>query len=237
MDWKMEFLMRRRRLTASLALLAFGCGGGGAAVETTTPADNPTAEPVNPNPNPSPAAPGNAIVTTPGTSFSPSTVAIAPGATVTWQITGATHNVTFGASKPTGGDIPDTGAGRNASRVFAAPGTYDFQCTRHSGMTGRVVVADPAAPGAPPAPSEGIVVQATASAYTPERIEIAPGSVVTWEIAAGAGGVVFDEDAPAGGHIPESSSATRVSRTFSAAGDYDYHNSRNRDVKGLVRVR
>lgn len=45
------------------------------------------------------------------------------------------------------------------------------------------------------------------------------------------------EDAPAGGDIPESAAAARVSRTFSAAGDYDYHNGRNRDVKGRVRVR
>jgi plastocyanin len=164
-------------------------------------------------------------------------VSVAPGASVTWQITGGTHNVTFGAIKPTGGDVPDTNAGRSVSRTFPVAGTFDYQCARHSGMTGRVVVGDAAAPGAPSEPSAGVVVQATATVYTAERIEITSGSVVTWDIAAGAGGVVFDEEAPEGGNIPASTSAQRVSRTFSTEGDYDYHNSRNADVKGRVRVR
>ena len=232
--------MRSRRIAVLIAVLALGCGGGGAAVESTTPTGGGTpTEPSTPGPTPGPAptAPGSATVTTPGTSFSPTTVSVAPGASVTWQITGGTHNVTFGTNKPTGGDIGDTDAGRSVSRTFPAAGTFDYQCTRHSGMTGRVVVGDAASPGVPSGPSEGIIVQATASAYTPERIEIAPGGVVTWDIAAGAGGVVFDDDAPAGGNIPASSSAQKVSRTFSAEGDYDYHNSRNDDVKGRIRVR
>jgi len=174
-----------------------------------------------------------------GTSFSPANITIAPGSTVTWQIAGGTHNVTFGSAKPTGGDIPDTGAGNNIVRTFPSAGTFDYQCTRHSGMTGRVTVsADGSAP-APgnPSPSEGTVVQATSSAFNPERVEITAGGVVTWEIAAGAGGIVFDDSSPDGGNIPENASASRASRTFTAQGDYDYHNSRNRDIKGRIRVR
>ena len=239
MQQKSEFPARARLIAVIVAAIGLGCGGGGAAVESTSPTGGNPTEPSTPSPAPTPAptAPGSATVTTPGTSFSPTTVSVAPGASVTWQITGGTHNVTFGANKPTGGDIPDTNAGRSVSRTFPAAGTFDYQCTRHSGMTGRVVVGDAGAPGAPSGPSEEIVVQSTASAYTPERIEIAPGSVVTWEISAGAGGVVFDEESPEGGDIPASGAAQRVSRTFSAAGDYDYHNSRNGDVKGRVRVR
>ena len=227
---------RARRLAVIAALSSLACGGGGAAVDSTTPTDNSPAQPVTPSPSPAPTAPGSATVTTPGTSFSPSSVTVAPGSTVTWQITGGTHNVTFGSNKPTGGDIPDTDAGRQVSRAFPAAGTYDYQCTRHSGMNGRVVVGT-VEPGAPSSPSAGILVQATASAFTPERLEITPGTVVTWEIAAGAGGVVFDDEAPEGGNIPASASAQRVSRTFSAAGDYDYHNSRNDDIDGRIRVR
>ena len=158
---------------------------------------------------------------------------------MTWQIAGGTHNVTFGSSKPTGGDIPDTGAGNNVARSFPSAGTFDYQCTRHAGMTGRITVTADASTPAPgnPSPSEGTVVQATSSAFTPERVEITPGGIVTWDIAAGAGGIVFDDAAPGGGNIPESATATRVSRTFSATGDYDYHNSRNSDIKGRIRVR
>jgi plastocyanin len=165
-------------------------------------------------------------------------VTIAQGSSITWQIAGATHNVTFGTAKPVGGDIPDAGAGSSIARTFATAGTYDYQCTRHSGMTGRVVVAgDGAAPPGNPSPSEGVIVQSTSSAYSPERVEITVGGVITWDIAAGAGGVVFDDAAPSGGNIPESAAALRTSRTFSAAGDYDYHNSRSRDIKGRIRVR
>jgi hypothetical protein len=68
-------------------------------------------------------------------------------------------------------------------------------------------------------------------------VEIPVGGGVTWDIAAGGAGIVFDDLAPPGGNIPESSAAQGASRTFNSAGDYDYHNSRNRDVRGRIRVR
>lgn len=85
-------------------------------------------------------APGSATVTTPGSSFSPATVTIAAGGTVTWQFSGARHNVVFRGATPPGGNIPDTEAGNSVSRTFPAAGTFDYDCTRHSGMIGRVVV-------------------------------------------------------------------------------------------------
>ena len=81
-----------------------------------------------------------ATVTTPGVSFSPATVTIAAGGTVTWVISGTRHNVTFRGTGPPGGNIPDTDEGRSVSRAFPSRGTYDYDCTRHSGMSGRVVV-------------------------------------------------------------------------------------------------
>ncbi len=187
-------------------------------------------------------------VTTPNLTFSPATVTVGTGATVTWQFSGATHNVTFGVLKPTGGDVPDTSPGSAASRVFATAGTYGYECTRHSGMAGQVVVAGGAAPPPQtpppqtpppqtPPPTSGTLVQATLAAFTPERVEIAPGGTVTWEFIGGSNGIVFDDLAPPGGNIPQSSAGTRVSRTFPAAGDYDYRSSVNSDVKGRVRVR
>jgi plastocyanin len=92
-------------------------------------------------PPPPPTAPTTATVTTPGTTFSPASVSIATGGSVTWQFTGSTrHNVTFTGTAPTGGNVPDTDAGGSATRRFGAAGTYGYTCTRHAGMNGTVVV-------------------------------------------------------------------------------------------------
>lgn len=77
-----------------------------------------------------------------GTSFSPATVKIAAGGRVTWNfVSGANspHNVTFGVNKPTEGDIADTSSG-DVVRNFPTAGSYAYQCTRHGGMSGTVIV-------------------------------------------------------------------------------------------------
>jgi len=89
---------------------------------------------------------GGTTVTTPNLTFSPASVTVAAGGTVTWQFSGALHNVSFGANKPTGGNIPDQTVGNAVSRTFATPGTYTYECTNHSNMTGTVVVQGGAAP-------------------------------------------------------------------------------------------
>lgn len=88
-----------------------------------------------------PGAPSTATVTTPGDTFSPATATIRVGGSVTWQFTGGSrHNVTFTGAAPAGGNVPDTDAGGTATRRFDTAGTYPYACTRHSGMTGQVVV-------------------------------------------------------------------------------------------------
>jgi hypothetical protein len=56
-------------------------------------------------------------------------------------------------------------------------------------------------------------------------------------MGCGGGGIVWDEEAPPGGDVAASATGTRASRTFPAQGDYDYHSTVNRDIKGRVRVR
>jgi plastocyanin len=91
-------------------------------------------------PPPPPPPPATTVtVTTPGSSFAPPVVTITAGSSVTWDIQGATHNVTFSGPAPAGGSIPDT-RGATATRQFTTPGNYDYVCTRHAGMQGRVVV-------------------------------------------------------------------------------------------------
>ncbi|HUQ19577.1 MAG TPA: plastocyanin/azurin family copper-binding protein [Gemmatimonadaceae bacterium] len=205
------------------------------------PAENPT-ENVPPAAPPSAPPPSNstsATASTAGARFTPATITIAPGGSVTWQIVEATHNVTFGSAKPQGGDVPDTAPGTSVTRVFPALGTYSYQCTRHSGMVGQVLVqngtATPVPPPPPPSPS-GITITVTATAFLPEEIEITPGTTVTWQFNA-TNNVTFDDLRPPGGDIPDTANGTRVSRTFPELGDYDYRSSHNREMKGRIRVR
>jgi plastocyanin len=58
---------------------------------------------------------------------------------VHWQISGDQHNVTFTGAAPPGGNIPNT-EGQTVAREFPVAGRFDYFCTRHSGMTGAVVV-------------------------------------------------------------------------------------------------
>ena len=120
--------------TISATLTIAGVSRTSAAVFTVTQTSAPL-----PPPSPPPPPGTSATVTTPGVSFSPQTVTIPANGSVTWQISGATHNVTFSGTAPPSGNIPDT---RDASvaRSFPVAGSYSYQCTRHSGMTGRVIV-------------------------------------------------------------------------------------------------
>jgi len=101
---------------------------------------------------PPPACPANTICmagaafyTTPATT--PTSVTVAVGAPVTWlNNAGVFHNVTFGnpfAARPVGtggsGNIAEHASGSN-QRQYDAAGTYSFECTRHLGMVGTVVV-------------------------------------------------------------------------------------------------
>ncbi len=78
----------------------------------------------------------NATVTTPGNSFDPASVDIAAGGTVTWTL-GNAHNVVFNGGT---GAPANIGIVSSESRRFNLAGTFGYQCTLHSGMTGQVIV-------------------------------------------------------------------------------------------------
>jgi plastocyanin len=70
--------------------------------------------------------------------FTPAQVTIAPGMTVTWtNDDGAPHGLEYqDGAKGTDLLLP----GASFSRQFDRPGTYDYNCSVHPYMTGRVVV-------------------------------------------------------------------------------------------------
>ena len=71
-------------------------------------------------------------------SFSPATLTVAVGTTVTWTNNdNMTHTVTSDASGFDSGNIT---MGSKYSRVFSAAGTFTYHCTIHPTMKGTIIV-------------------------------------------------------------------------------------------------
>ena len=68
--------------------------------------------------------------------FEPAVLRVTPGTTVTWVWDDGSvpHNVTF---DDVGSDTRSEGMW---TRTFTDPGTFDYVCTLHGGMTGTVTV-------------------------------------------------------------------------------------------------
>jgi plastocyanin len=80
--------------------------------------------------------------------FDPNGIQVDVGTTVTWTNTGqVVHNVlpmsdqeNFGGSTPFGVQADKFAPGDTYSFTFATAGTYNYACTLHTGMIGRVLV-------------------------------------------------------------------------------------------------
>ena len=72
--------------------------------------------------------------------FTPQTVTITTGGTVSWTFASALHNVSFGSTAGAPTNISNT-ASSTVSRTFNSAGTFNYDCTLHPGMTGSVVVS------------------------------------------------------------------------------------------------
>jgi plastocyanin len=71
-------------------------------------------------------------------SFSPATLTVTAGTTVTWTNNdGITHTVT---SDVAGFDSGNIIMGGKFSKVFSAAGTYSYHCTIHPEMKGTIIV-------------------------------------------------------------------------------------------------
>lgn len=83
-----------------------------------------------------PPPPNAALVVLKNIAFNPPTVTIKAGQTVAWKFDDGSivHNVTGN-----GWASSDMNRGYY-THTFATPGTYNYQCTIHSGMTGVVIV-------------------------------------------------------------------------------------------------
>lgn len=82
--------------------------------------------------------------------YAPATLTIQAGDTVTWTNLDAVEHTATGTAGAF--DTGLLGQNESASITFTQPGTYDYLCTPHPSMVGRIVVVAAAAPT--PAPSQ-----------------------------------------------------------------------------------
>jgi len=111
-----------------------------------TPAPTPTATLVAtaaPTPVATPVrtatpAPAEASVTISGFAFEPQTLTVSAGTQVTWTNNDqAPHTV---VSNDRLFESPSLSRGATWSRIFNTAGTFDYHCSLHPSMTGRIVV-------------------------------------------------------------------------------------------------
>lgn len=83
-----------------------------------------------------------ATVTIKGFAFSPATVTIAKGKTVTFVNNDSTaHTISSGASRAKDGKFDtELSGGTETTITFDTPGTYDYFCNFHASMVAKVVV-------------------------------------------------------------------------------------------------
>ena len=119
--------------SALFALLTLSLIGLGCSSNSSNPyGSSPTA--------PSPGAPSANTVLMSGMTFSPATITVAVGTTVTWKNNdGVAHTSTSDAGVWDTGNIA---AGSSAVTTFKTAGTFPYNCTYHvsMGMRGTVIV-------------------------------------------------------------------------------------------------
>ena len=138
----MSLLFGQRRLALPLlTVLALAvCAGCGSASAAPGHANAPTATAGNATvaaTNPSGATAHQVEVS--DYQFSPSTLTVTVGTTVTWKGVSGAHTVTSDASAPRPFDQA-IGEGGSVRVTFTQIGTYDYHCSVHRLMRGKIIV-------------------------------------------------------------------------------------------------
>jgi plastocyanin len=126
-------------IVVALAVLA-GCGSttagsGDTAAPTATSAPVATVAPTNTTTTGS----SDNVVNVSNFQFSPSTLTVKAGTTVTFKGVSGDHTVTSDAGSAMTFD-QSISAGSSITITFANPGTYKYHCSIHASMHGTIVV-------------------------------------------------------------------------------------------------
>ena len=119
-------MTQRFLLGAVLAATLAACGGSDGG--STSPNNGPPATTVT-------------VRATPALQFTPATVTVAVGGTVTFAFEGVAHDVFFDGAPPGAPtNIATPTANTSISRTFPTAGRYAYNCHVHPGMSGVIVV-------------------------------------------------------------------------------------------------
>lgn len=90
--------------------------------------------------SPPPPPPANTVDATPSEVFTPATLTVAVGQTVTFAFGSLAHNVFFAAQAGAPADIAGLNANTTVQRQFNTQGNFAYTCHIHPQMHGTVVV-------------------------------------------------------------------------------------------------
>ena len=113
------------------------CGKSGSTAPATNNPGNGTPPPVGGDGNPPPA---NTVDATTSDTFDPSSLSVSVGTVVSFVFASTGHNVTFDAVAGRPPDITGSNSNTTITRTFSTAGTFTYQCTIHSNMTGSITV-------------------------------------------------------------------------------------------------
>ena len=103
------------------ALIATACGSNGYGTTAPPPA-------------------GNTVAATPSLTFTPGTLPVNVGETVTFAFGSVPHNVFFTQQAGAPADIAGNNTNVSITRTFATAGTYRYTCHIHPSMQGTIEV-------------------------------------------------------------------------------------------------
>lgn len=158
-------------------------------------------------------------------SFTPSTITIKAGRTLTFANTGnAKHSAT---AKDGSFDTGLLARGQTARHKFNTPGTFPYFCVLHPGMTGTILVTDAARTTPPPA------VVVTAAPTVPGEVQLRDFEFSPTKLTVQAGATVTFSDIGAASHSATATDGTwntgienpgdKVQLTFATPGTYSYY--------------
>ena len=122
----------------ALALLALGCGGSSSTTTTIAPSATTAGTTAATSATTSAGGGGANAVSIANFAFSPASITVKVGDSVTWTNNDSTtHTVTADDNSFSSGDLAP---GATFSFTFPKAGTYAYHCSIHPSMTGTVVV-------------------------------------------------------------------------------------------------
>jgi chitinase len=185
---------------------------GGAVTPTPTPTATPTPTPT-PTATPTPTIAPN-TVSIAGMAFSPATITISVGQSVTWR-----NNDTVSHTSTSDGGVWDSAAlapGATFTRTFTAAGSFPYHCNFHPSMMGTVVVQGPVTPTpTPTATSTPTPTPSPTPTSTPTTVTPTPPPTYV-EVTPGASGVAASTN---DGNLPGNTVDNNLGTRWSGNGD------------------